>query len=128
MHASAITEAASVALREEASSPCSSSSSSLVGSQAWLAARLATDAWFDPGPFVFRHEQCSATQDLATTGVHCLAWAEGRLRGWQPLTAHYVVDGVDDPNFAFVFPLATTADFDEPAEDTRVFDCSRRRH
>ncbi|CAK7232499.1 hypothetical protein SEUCBS140593_008281 [Sporothrix eucalyptigena] len=88
----------------------------------WLAARLATDPWFGPGPFVFQDEYRSAAQRLEDTAVHCLAWAEGRLRGWRPFIAHRVVDGVDDPGFAFVFPLATTADFDQPAKDACVFD------
>ncbi|CAK7237050.1 hypothetical protein SBRCBS47491_009845 [Sporothrix bragantina] len=101
-----------------------SSPPSLAGSHDWLAACLATDAWFGPGPFVFHDEHRSATQQLATTAVHCLAWAEGRLRGWEPLIAHYTVDGVDDPDFAFVFPLATTAAFDRPEEGTCVFDLS----
>ncbi|CAK7206333.1 hypothetical protein SEUCBS139899_009122 [Sporothrix eucalyptigena] len=94
----------------------------LAASHGWLASRLATDPWFGPGPFVFQDEHRSATQWLEDTAVHCLAWAEGRLRGWRPLIAHRIVDGADDPDFAFVFPLATTADFDRPAVDTYVFD------
>ncbi|CAK7238417.1 hypothetical protein SEUCBS140593_010667 [Sporothrix eucalyptigena] len=94
----------------------------LAASHDWLAARLARDPWFGPGPFVFRDEHRSATQRLEDTAVHCLAWAEGRLRGWRPLIAHRIVDGADDPDFAFVFPLATTAHFDRPTVDTYVFD------